>query len=304
MSNQSSDLAITPKRLGLTAIAAFCARCFWFLLHLKFHPPFNGFAGGIFSRMEQAELAIVADLLSRDGKLPEEFDPFCDLVTPVEFPRDYRKYRHTLDSGVVLYGEPDAIYERADKSLVVVDHKTADHKDGTDRLLPCYQIQTIGYGLIAEEGLKLGKVSEGGLFYWSASHDDVVTNPEKHYRSNRLWMPFVPKPLAVEMDFSALDEPLKEAMRLWALRAAPEGEQGCKDCRKLDALFALEQEAQAALASRDQQILAGSGNSAWALGRIQRRLWSQNQRRQDALLELHDQASEIKFADDGLIANW
>jgi hypothetical protein len=304
MSNLSSDLAITPKRLGLTALPDFCARCFWYLLHLKFHPPFNGFAGAIFDRMEQAQLAIVSDLLDQDGKLPDEFEPFCDLVGCVEFPRDYRKYRFTLKSGATLYGEPDAIYQRADKSLVVVDHKSADHKDGTDRFLPCYQIQTVGYGLIAEKGLNLGKVSEGGLFYWSASHDAVVADPGKHYRSKMLWMPFLPKPIGVEMDFSTLDEPLKEAARLWTLRAAPEGQQGCKDCRRLDAFLALEEEAQSVMSSSDRQMLASSGNSSWVFNRIQHRRWTQSQRRQDALLELRDKASEIKFADDGLIANW
>jgi len=129
-----TDLAITPKRLGLVEIDSFCPRCYWYLLKQKFHPPFDQFGGAIFKSMEQAQMAVVGDLIEKNGTLPEEFAPFCDLVGQVQFPRNWRRFKHRLDSGVLLYGEPDDIFQVSDGSIAVIDFKTARPKDGKD---PC-----------------------------------------------------------------------------------------------------------------------------------------------------------------------
>ena len=200
-----TDLAVTPKRLGLVEIDSFCPRCYWYLLKQKFHPPFDQFGGAIFKSMEQAQMAVVGDLIEKNGTLPEEFAPFCDLVGQVQFPRNWRRFKHRLDSGVLLYGEPDDIFQVSDGSIAVIDFKTARPKDGKDPLLGCYRIQILGYSFIAEFGLKLGEVSRGGLLYWGAEHEKVVADPDKYYRSKRLWMPFVPKPLAFDIDYKQLD---------------------------------------------------------------------------------------------------
>ncbi len=304
MSNYSTDLAITPKRLGLTAVSAFCARCFWFLLHLKFHPPFSFFGGAIFKQMEKAQIAVVDHLLATDSSLPEEFEPLCDLVERVDFPRDWRRFQHRLKSGVLLYGEPDDICKASDGSLVVIDHKTADPKGGKDRLLECYRCQIIGYALIAESGLKLGRVSKGALLYWTANHQPVVENPGRFYHSKQLWMPFDPKPLAIDIDYTLLDAPLKEAVRIWQLPTPPERSQKCDDCRKLEALFAIEAGVEKLLSSKDQRVLASSGNSAWVRNAIVTQLYRRDERRRSSLAELQDEANQINFADDGMVTNW
>ena len=92
MSKETTNLAITPKRLGLILMLTYCPRCFWYLMKQKFHPPFNHFGGGIFKQMEQAQMAIIGKLLERDGALPEEFAPFCDLVSRVEYPRNWQNF--------------------------------------------------------------------------------------------------------------------------------------------------------------------------------------------------------------------
>lgn len=101
-----TDLAITPKRLGQIQMATYCARCFWYLLRLKFHPPFDHFGGAIFKKMEQIQMAIVGNLLDNDGRLPDEFAPFCNLVSRVDYPRHWSKFQYQHKSGVLLYGEP------------------------------------------------------------------------------------------------------------------------------------------------------------------------------------------------------
>jgi hypothetical protein len=136
MTKLTTDLAITPKRLGLIQMDSFCPRCFWYLLRQKFHPPFDHFGGAIFKNMEQAQMAIVGELLEKGGELPKEFAPFRDLVSRADYPRHWSKFKHKLDSGVLLYGEPDDIFEVSDGSIAVVDHKTAQPKGAEDPFLP------------------------------------------------------------------------------------------------------------------------------------------------------------------------
>ena len=81
---KTTDLRITPKRLGLLEVETVCMRCFWYRLHLRFREPFTFFGGAIFKQMEQAEMAIVGYFLDKDGKLPKEFAPFCEAVGRVE----------------------------------------------------------------------------------------------------------------------------------------------------------------------------------------------------------------------------
>jgi hypothetical protein len=304
MNEPNTALQITPKRLGQISMDSYCPRCYWYLLKQKFHPPFDHFGGAIFSNMESAQMAIVGDLLEQNGELPKEFHPFCDLTSRVAFPRHWSKFRHTLESDVVLYGVPDDIFEVSDGSIAVIDFKTAQPRGAEDPFLPCYELQVIGYAYIAEFGLKLGEVSKAGLFYWGAEHKKVVSEPGKFYRSQQLWMPFTPKPHAIEIDYSLLDAPLKEAGRLWKAKTPPERSENCKDCMKLDALFALEAAVENQLGVSDRAILAGSGHNGWAVQLIARREFHNLVARHSALLNLRDEANDLTFSEHGMVANW
>jgi hypothetical protein len=262
------------------------------------------FGGAIFKQAEHAQMAVFGNLLEKGKRLPQEFHPFCDLVGRVEFPRDWRKFRHRLDSGLSLHGEPDEICEFSDGSIAILDHKTAQPKDGKDKLIPCYECQAIGYALIAEFGLKLGQVAKGGLIYWTADHNRVIESPDNAYRDKRLWISFIPTILPIEIDYSILDEPMKEAIRLWELQTPPERTEKCEDCKKLDALLALDAEAQRLLTAYDQAIVMSSGNKAWARDFIAARNYRENEARRSALCAVWDEAAEISFSEDGIIANW
>jgi hypothetical protein len=281
MSNPG-PLRITPKRLGKVAMQDFCPFCFWFLLRLRFRPPFDQFAGGIFKALEKAQIAIVDNLLQKNGELPEPFDPFCDVVGRVEFPRDWRKFHYHLPDGTELYGEPDDIFNLVDGTIAVVDHKSAKPKGGEDPFLPCYETQVIGYGLIAEKGLKLGRVSKGGLFYWAAADDSVVNDPGKHFRGEQLWVPFTPTVIPVEIDYKKLAAPLKEARLLWNSSTPPDGTRGCPHCKRLEALFAIQEEIVASDQLRDSRILSGAGDKTWALRNIGHRSFDNVLRRNAA----------------------
>ena len=301
---QTTDLRITPKRLGLIEVETFCERCFWYRLHLKFREPFSFFGGAIFKNMEQAEMAIIGAFLEKDGELPKEFAPFCGVVGRVEYPRHWTKYKYVLDSGVELYGEPDDVFEFADGTIAVIDHKTAQAKGDGDPLLPCYEIQVTGYALIAEFGLLLGKVSKGGLLYWSANHETVIAEPDKFYRGQKLWMPFSPKPHPIEIDYKRLDAPLKQAVELWEATTPPARSEKCQDCKKFDALLAIEAEVQTQLNLNDQIVLSGAGNSQWAREYVKQRVFVDTSARSAALRDLLDETGDLTFARDGVMANW
>ena len=133
-------LRLTPKRLGKIAMGDFCPYCFWLSLRMRFRMPFDHFGGAIFKNLENTQIALVHHLLETNGKLPLQFDPLCDAVGVVDFPRNWRKFEYRLPDGTHLYGEPDDIFSLRDGSIAVVDHKTAKPKDGeeTPALAPSY----------------------------------------------------------------------------------------------------------------------------------------------------------------------
>jgi len=119
--------------------------------------------------------------LEKDGCLPKVFAPFCDIESRVDVNKHWSKYGYMHESGVWLYGCPDEVFRRSDDSVVIWDHKTAHPTEGDkiDRFKPQYQVQVTGYGLIAEVGLELGRVSAGALGYWSMQHKSVIADPGK-----------------------------------------------------------------------------------------------------------------------------
>lgn len=308
--NNRSNLQITPKQLGLIATSSYCPRCFKYKLSMRFKSPFNHFGGAIFTYMEQTQMAVIGHLLEQDGCLPKEFHPFEDITGRVPFPRSWIKFQYRMKSGVLLYGVPDEIFRLEDGSNAIIDLKTAHRQRKAkkelvnDPLLPCYEIQGIGYGLIAEKGLGLGETSRGGIFYWASQHQQVLSNPSTYYRGGRLSVPFVPQIHEYAMDYSILDSPLKEAMKLWKASVPPARSKDCKDCLLLDALMQIEQDFQKILEKADRRIIDYLGSSPNEMQQVLWRRTSERSIRQEALSILMEMAPADGFAVDGIIANW
>jgi hypothetical protein len=117
-------------------------------------------------------------------------------------------------------------------------------------------------------------------------------------------MPFVPKPLAFDIDYKQLDAPLKEAVRLWEATTPPERTAKCKDCKRLDALLAIETGVQELVTVSDQIMLNRSGNDPWIRSYVQQRAYDRLCDRRSALMDLQDLAGDLNFEHDGMIANW
>lgn len=293
------DFAITPRNLGGITLKKYCPHCFWYLLRLRFHPPFGSFGAAIFRSLQDIQEAVVGHFLGKDGCLPKEFSPFCDCCGRADFPRHWSKFKYQHPSGVYLYGSPDEIFALSNGHLCVIDHKSARNKGKDDPFHSQYHVQVVGYGDIAENGLELGVVDSAGLLYWEIQADAVTKAPADHYSKGVLTVPFVPKPLEVEVDYSMLDPLLKEALKLWNAKTPPDAVEGCPDCKKLNLLFAIEQE----IEGHDRDLLHRFGMYQDIRNELIVRSYGRLKLRLESLDELY-RSGDAMFAPDRLAANW
>jgi hypothetical protein len=294
----SDELSITPRNLGSISLAVHCPRCFFYLLRMRFHPPFNSFGAAIFNDMQKMQEAVIGAFLETKGSLPKEFSPFCDCSSRADFPHHWSKFKFTHETGVILYGAPDEIFVLKSGDLCVIDHKTAHNKGHDDPYHGQYRVQVVGYANIAE-GLHIGTVTLGGLLYWDAQRDTVLTSPSDYYSKGVLTVPFIPKPLEVKIDYSILDPLLKEALTVWNADNPPDGRSGCKDCKKLDFLFGIEQQ----MIAKDAALLRKHPQVMSLRREITVRDYNRNVRMLDAMQELRQNGESI-FEPEGMVANW
>jgi hypothetical protein len=248
--------------------------------------------------MQAIEEAIVGYYLDNNGCFRRSLR---HCASRVDFPHHWSRFSYKHKSDVILYGVPDEIFKRKDGSICVVDHKTAKSKGKEDPFHEQYHVQVCGYGNIAELGLGLGKVSLGGLLYWEIQTDDVKDAPSDYYTKGIVSVPFVPKPLEVEIDYSILDPLLKEAQRVWEASTPPEGREECKDCIKLDLLFGIEQQ----IEGHDAQLVSEYAHAHMrnTQNEVEDRRYWRLKRRFAALKEIA-QHGEAMFEADGMGANW
>ena len=162
----------------------------------------------------------------------------------------------------------------------------------------------VGSGIlnVASRELRLSpirRVSRGALMYWEVQLDDLLNNVSAHYEQKTLYVPFVPKPLEVTIDYSILEPLLKQVKKVWNTNTPPERRDECDDCKKLDLLFAIEQEVE----SQDTKMLNDFSTFQNERDQITRRVRRRLAYRRSALEELA-KAGEAMFAVDGVAANW
>jgi hypothetical protein len=297
---------ITPRNLGSLELADTCLADFWYLSLLRFQAPFNNFGAALFSDCQKMQEATLGYYLEKDGCLPKAFSPFCDVEARVEVNKHWSKFGYLHESGVWLYGSPDEVLRRADGSVVIWDHKTAHPKteQSTDRFRPQYEVQVTGYGLIAEAGLKLGRVSAGALGYWDIQHHAMADNPGKSIRDGVFVASFVPKVYEINIDYSRIDTLLEEAIKIWDSKVPPQGRSNCKDCKKLEALFAIQSDVESEMSLRDQRTLWATGNDPSMQWSIRNRQHNSQARRWSALRDVQDDNGSLSVSDSGLAGNW
>ena len=125
-------LQISGKDLGALAMKGFCPRCFWIARRTRL--PWQIFPG-IFSSIDSYSKKVVHGQFDQSG-MPGWLAPLGELKGYKD-PPSAQKFRVPVEEhGILLTGAPDAIFERADGTLVIADYKTSRVTPNQDRLFP------------------------------------------------------------------------------------------------------------------------------------------------------------------------
>lgn len=116
------------------------------------------------------------------------------------------------------------------RRLAILDLKTARFSKHQDFLLPMYQIQLVGYALIAES-LGVGTVEALGLVYGEPPANDDNKGLDALVDDQGFSMPFKTTAEPIELDRALIPPLLRRAKGLLGLEKAPLGREGCKECR-------------------------------------------------------------------------
>lgn len=227
-------LQISAKNLGQLALPSFCPRCFWIRTHLSGSQPFSIFPR-IFGDIDRYTKRLVHGYFERHGEAPPWLRQF-NVVDYID-PPSSRKFRMPMD-GMLLTGEADGIYTRADRSLVIVDYKTAICRGADDPLYPVYETQLNAYAVIASH-LELGEVSELALIYTEPCTDADSAAAKGSMRDDGFALGFKAVVHPVRKNPKQVYRLAERAQEIWSSEMAPEPRDGCKDCRQLDRLMEL-----------------------------------------------------------------
>lgn len=114
----------------------------------------------------------------------------------------------------------------------------------------------------------------------------------------------MPKVYEIEIDYSRIDTLLKKAIKIWNSKTPPEGRSKCKDCAKLEALFAIQSNVENELSLRDQRALWMSGNDPLTKWNIMKRLEDRKALRLSALRDIGYDSESPRLSDEGIAGNW
>lgn len=147
---------IGPKDLGSLATESFCERCFWFERHFG---PFPARFPGIFNVLDNVSKKSVYRSLINRKKLPDWLKlKNVERKVPLEELGQVETWQNRKflvaqhpKSGWILRGGPDAVFQLKDKTIHIVDFKTARFSPKQDELFPMYEIQLNGYALLVKK---------------------------------------------------------------------------------------------------------------------------------------------------------
>jgi hypothetical protein len=230
-------LRISAKDLGQLALADFCPRCFWVQRRAPKGVPYQIFPG-IFSSIDSYTKKVVHQYFDVHGRAPDWLAPLAPISGYREPPHySTFKVRHQ-ETGILLTGALDAIFERPDGTLLFADYKTAKHTGNQDTLLPLYEVQLNGYAYIAA-ALGWEPVSALALIYTEPETDEAHAHPSRAGRATGFAMGFAAKIVPLKLEPTRIDPLLRRTRNIVLADAPPEGRTACKDCIKLAGIVGL-----------------------------------------------------------------
>ena len=242
MTSENNQIRISAKNLGSLAMPNVCRRCFWLKMRLGWKTPWSLFPG-IFSSIDSYSKTFTLSYFDKYKKLPPWFSPYGDFIKPVPVPHHTRFFIIDEKTNIRLTGVPDDIFLNADGSYSIIDYKTARYsKYVEDELLPMYRVQLNAYSYLAKRN-GFSPVSSLLLCYYQPKTHSLTENPEKLdsvLLGEGFMMPFMAHIEKVELKEEEIIEPLLgETRRLGDLQEAPEGREGCEDCRRVGEVVSL-----------------------------------------------------------------
>lgn len=228
-------MRISAKNLGILALPDCCERCFWMRAKLGWKSPW-AIMPGIFSSIDGFSKRAILAYFEKCGHFPPWIAGRWAEATPLPTPH-YSTYRLTdPETGIVLTGVPDLMLGLPRRRLAILDLKTARYSKHQDFLLPMYQVQLVGYALIAES-LGMGTVEALGLVYGEPPPNDDDTGLDAMVDDCGFSMPFKTTAEPIALDRGLIPPLLRRAKEILEMKNPPEGRKGCKDCRLVDELI-------------------------------------------------------------------
>jgi len=229
----NNQIRISAKNLGAFAMPNYCPRCQW--IKLKYKLPYQIFPG-IFSSIDSYSKSIAWAYYDKYNKLPPWFDTFGDFDEPIPVPGWSKFFFVDKETNIKLTGVADEIVKKTDGSYAIIDYKTARFTKHADSLHPIYKVQLNGYAKIAES-IGISPISQLVLLYYEPMTDIIeITTDELNelVSEDSFKMGFKAHSLDVELDPEGIVKPLlKKVRELGDMEQAPEGLEGCEDCRLL-----------------------------------------------------------------------
>ena len=230
-------MRISAKNLGILALPDSCPRCFWMRAKLSWKSPW-AIMPGIFSSIDGFSKRAILAYFEKNGYFPPWIAGRWSEATPLPTPH-HATFRLTdPETGIVLTGVPDLMLGLPRRRLVILDLKTARYSKHQDALLPMYQVQLVGYALIAES-LGMGHVEALGLVYGEPPAGDRDEGLDALVGDQGFTMSFRATAVPVELDRGIIGPLLKRAKEILGQEKAPQGREGCKECRLVGELVGI-----------------------------------------------------------------
>ena len=225
-------MRISAKNLGILALPDFCERCFWMRAKLAWKSPW-AIMPGIFSSIDAYSKKVILAYFETNGHFPPWIAGRWAEATPLPTPH-HTVFRLTdPETGIVLTGVPDLLLGLPHRRLAIFDLKTARFSKHQDFLLPMYQIQLVGYALIAES-LGMGTVEALGLVYGEPPPNDQDDGLDALVDDQGFSMPFKATAMPIELDRTLIQPLLRRAKGILEMKNPPEGQEGCKECQMVE----------------------------------------------------------------------
>ena len=226
-----NPLRISAKTLGELAMPDFCPRCFWIRIRAG-KLPFQIFPG-IFSSIDGYTKSVIHGFCDSHGCFPSWLSPLGEL-TGYKAPPHYSKFRiDDTTSGVTLWGTPDGVFTKKDKSHVIVDYKTAKYSGAQDGLMPMYEVQLNAYAMIGETSGLVKPVSDLALIYMEPVTTKDAAADSSNRKDNGFAMGFSANIHKVNLNLGNIPLLLTKAREVYELQKPPAGSGLCKDCESL-----------------------------------------------------------------------